>query len=82
MLADLNSNWELLAEPIQTVMRRYGVENAYEQLKELTRGRRVDGPALRAFITGLQLPSDAKQQLLALSPDTYIGLAAQLAKEI
>lgn len=82
MLADLNSNWELLAEPIQTVMRRYGVENAYEQLKELTRGRRVDGPALRAFITGLQLPPEAKQQLLALSPDTYIGLAAQLAREI
>jgi len=82
MLDDLNANWELLAEPIQTVMRRYGVDNAYEQLKELTRGRRVDGPALRVFIEGLQLPADAKQQLLALSPSTYIGLAAQLAKEI
>jgi adenylosuccinate lyase len=82
MLDDLNSNWELLAEPIQTVMRRYGVENAYEQLKELTRGRRVDGPALRAFIEGLQLPVDAKQQLLALTPATYIGLATQLAKKI
>jgi len=82
LLEDLNSNWELLAEPIQTVMRRYGVEGAYEQLKELTRGRRVDGPSLRAFIQGLNLPADAKRQLLALSPDTYIGLAAQLAKEI
>jgi adenylosuccinate lyase len=82
MLDDLNSNWELLAEPIQTVMRRYGVENAYEQLKELTRGRRVDGPALRAFIAELRLPEEPKQQLLALSPSTYVGLAAQLAQEI
>jgi adenylosuccinate lyase len=82
LLEDLNSNWELLAEPIQTVMRRYGVEGAYEQLKELTRGRRVDGPTLRAFIQGLSLPAEAKQQLLELSPDTYIGLSAQLAKEI
>jgi adenylosuccinate lyase len=82
LLDDLNSNWELLAEPIQTVMRRYGVENAYEQLKELTRGRRVDGPALRSFVQNLQLPTDAKQQLLSLSPATYVGLAAQLAREI
>jgi len=82
LLEDLDSNWELLAEPIQTVMRRYGVEGAYEKLKELTRGRRVDGPTLRVFIQGLNLPTEAKQQLLALSPATYIGLAAQLAKEI
>jgi len=82
LLEDLNSNWELLAEPIQTVMRRYGIENAYEQLKELTRGRRVDGPALRTFIQGLNVPADAKQQLLALTPANYIGLAARLAKEI
>jgi adenylosuccinate lyase len=82
MLEDLNDNWELLAEPIQTVMRRYGVEGAYEQLKELTRGRKIDGPALRAFVGGLNLPNEAKQKLLALSPATYIGLAAQLAKEI
>jgi adenylosuccinate lyase len=82
LLADLNDNWELLAEPIQTVMRRYGVEGAYEQLKELTRGRRVDGPALKTFIQSLALPNEAKQQLLALSPDSYTGLAAQLAKEI
>ncbi len=82
MLDDLNGNWELLAEPIQTVMRRYGVEGAYEQLKELTRGRRVDGPGLRQFIQSLNLPAEAQQRLLALSPDTYLGLAAQLAKEI
>lgn len=82
LLSDLNENWELLAEPIQTVMRRFGVEGAYEQLKELTRGRRVDGPALKAFIQTLALPNEAKQQLLALSPDRYTGLAAQLAKEI
>jgi len=82
LLDDLNANWELLAEPIQTVMRRYGVENAYEQLKDLTRGRRVDGPGLRAFVEGLQLPPDAKKHLMELSPATYIGLAAQLAREI
>jgi len=82
MLEDLNSNWELLAEPIQTVMRRYGIENAYEQLKELTRGRRVDESSLRAFIQGLTLPPDAKQQLLALTPANYVGLAERLAKEI
>jgi adenylosuccinate lyase len=82
MRDDLEQNWELLAEPIQTVMRRYGVDNAYEQLKELTRGRRVDGPALKAFIQGLQLPAEAKAQLLALSPTSYIGLAEELAKEI
>jgi adenylosuccinate lyase len=82
MLEDLENNWELLAEPIQTVMRRYGVEAAYEQLKELTRGRRVDGPSLRTYIQGLKLPEDAKQRLLALTPATYVGLAAQLAREI
>ncbi|MBC7983205.1 MAG: adenylosuccinate lyase [Candidatus Obscuribacterales bacterium] len=82
LLDDLNNNWELLAEPIQTVMRRYGIDNAYEQLKELTRGRRVDGIALRAFIATLNLPADAKQQLLSLTPANYLGLAAQLAKEI
>jgi adenylosuccinate lyase len=82
LLEDLNGNWELLAEPIQTVMRRFGVENAYEQLKELTRGRRIDEHTLRTFIQGLNLPADAKQQLLALSPANYIGLAAQLAKQI
>lgn len=82
MLEDLNDNWELLAEPIQTVMRRYGVDNAYEQLKALTRGRRVDGPALAEFIHGLALPAEAKQQLQALTPASYIGLAEKLALEV
>ena len=79
---DLDANWELLAEPIQTVMRRYGVENAYEQLKELTRGQRVGADDLRAFIAKLALPAEAKQALLELSPATYIGEAARFAKEV
>jgi adenylosuccinate lyase len=79
---DLDANWELLAEPIQTVMRRYGVENAYEQLKELTRGQRVTVDGLRAFIGRLALPEEAKQALLKLTPATYIGEAAQLAKKV
>ncbi|NLG75320.1 MAG: adenylosuccinate lyase [Xanthomonadaceae bacterium] len=79
---DLDANWELLAEPIQTVMRRYGVEHAYEQLKELTRGQRVGADGLRAFISKLDLPADAKRTLLELSPATYIGEAARLAKEV
>jgi adenylosuccinate lyase len=82
LLDDLNSNWELLAEPIQTVMRRYGIDNAYEQLKELTRGRRVDGPSLRAFVDTLALPDDVKAALRALTPQTYVGLAGKLASEI
>jgi adenylosuccinate lyase len=79
---DLDANWELLAEPIQMVMRRYGVENAYEQLKALTRGQRVDAASLRAFIDQLTLPDEAKAALLRLSPAAYTGAAAQLAKEI
>jgi adenylosuccinate lyase len=79
---DLDANWELLAEPIQTVMRRYGVENAYEQLKNLTRGQRVDADSLRQFISGLALPESAKQALLELSPARYVGYAEQLAKKV
>ncbi len=79
---DLDANWELLAEPIQTVMRRYGVENAYEQLKELTRGQKVDTAAMQKFISGLELPAEAKQTLSQLTPANYIGLAAELAKKI
>jgi adenylosuccinate lyase len=82
MAADLDSNWELLAEPIQTVMRRFGVENAYEQLKGLTRGQRVNAASLREFIQGLAIPEDARQELLKLSPQTYTGLAATFAKKI
>jgi adenylosuccinate lyase len=79
---DLEANWELLAEPIQTVMRRYGVENAYEQLKSLTRGQRITPAAMRAFVTSLALPDEAKTALLQLSPATYIGLAERLAKDV
>ena len=79
---DLDANWELLAEPIQTVMRRYGVENAYEQLKSLTRGQRVDAQALQQFINGLALPESAKRTLLELSPGRYVGYAEQLAKKV
>ncbi|HEX2586327.1 MAG TPA: adenylosuccinate lyase, partial [Steroidobacteraceae bacterium] len=82
MLEDLDINWELLAEPIQTVMRRYGVENAYEQLKDLTRGQRLDATRLKEFIQKLTIPEDAKQSLLKLTPANYIGLAADLARKI
>jgi adenylosuccinate lyase len=79
---DLDANWELLAEPIQTVMRRFGVENAYEKLKSLTRGQRMDAKALRAFVGELPIPEDAKRALLELTPATYTGLAAELAKMV
>jgi adenylosuccinate lyase len=79
---DLDANWELLAEPIQTVMRRFGVENAYEQLKSLTRGQRIDAVSLRAFIASLDIPADARQALLELTPATYTGNAAELARRI
>ncbi|HKE93643.1 MAG TPA: adenylosuccinate lyase [Povalibacter sp.] len=82
LAADLDANWELLAEPVQTVMRRFGVENAYEQLKSLTRGQRIDVATLREFIAGLPIPDDARQALLNLSPETYTGVAAQLARDI
>ena len=79
---DLDANWELLAEPIQTVMRRYGVENAYEQLKSLTRGQRIDAKSLREFIATLAIPAEAREALLRLSPATYTGNAEQLARQI
>jgi adenylosuccinate lyase len=81
MLADLNANWEVLAEPIQTVMRRYGVEGAYEQLKALTRGQRITPEALSAFIATLQIPAEARAQLAELTPARYVGLASTLAKQ-
>jgi len=80
--ADLDANWEVLAEPVQTVMRRYGIENPYEQLKELTRGKGISKEALREFINGLTIPQEAKDLLLAMTPANYIGIAAQLAKAI
>jgi adenylosuccinate lyase len=79
---DLDANWELLAEPIQTVMRRYAVPGAYEQLKELTRGRRVDAAAVAAFVDGLPIPEAEKQRLRELTPATYLGIAARLARAI
>jgi adenylosuccinate lyase len=82
LAADLDANWEVLAEPVQTVMRRYGIENPYEQLKELTRGKGISKDALRDFITGLAIPQDAKDLLLDMTPANYIGIAASLAKAI
>jgi adenylosuccinate lyase len=80
--ADLNANWEVLAEPIQTVMRRYGIEKPYEKLKELTRGQRITPNEMRAFIEKLDIPADAKADLLALTPRGYTGYAETLAKKI
>ncbi|MDO9012831.1 MAG: adenylosuccinate lyase [Gallionella sp.] len=80
---DLDASWEVMAEPIQTVMRRYNIENAYDKLKELTRGQSgINRESLRAFISTLEIPETEKQRLLQLSPDTYIGKAAELAKRI
>jgi adenylosuccinate lyase len=80
--ADLDANWEVLAEAIQTVMRRHGLPEPYEQLKALTRGRGITRDSLREFIAGLALPDDAKARLLALTPAGYIGLAEPLARRV
>ena len=81
--AELARNWEVLAEPIQTVMRRYGVANPYEQLKELTRGKtRITREEMQMFIEKLNIPADAKKGLLELTPGNYLGIAADLAKRI
>ncbi len=77
ILADLDANWEILAEPVQTLMRKAGLENPYERLKELTRGHAITREAIRAFIEGLELPPGDKARLLALTPASYIGLAAR-----
>ena len=82
MKADLDANWDLLAEPIQTVMRRYAVPNAYEKLKELTRGTRVSREGMQAFVATLDIPEAAKAELLKLTPWDYTGKAAELAKRI
>ena len=80
---DLDNSWEVMAEPIQTVMRRYGIANAYDRLKELTRGQSgINRASLRAFIATLEIPEAEKQRLPQLSPDTYTGKAAELAKRI
>ena len=80
--ADLDNNWEVLAEPIQTVMRRYGIEKPYEKLKELTRGQRINAEIISEFIQTLDIPQDAKDQLLKMTPATYIGNAVEQAKNI
>ncbi len=79
---DLNKAWEVLAEPIQTVMRRYGVENPYEKLKALTRGKQIDSKIIEDFINTLEIPAEAKAELLKLTPMNYIGDAIKLARDI
>jgi adenylosuccinate lyase len=80
LAADLDDAWEVLAEPVQTVMRRYGVPGAYEKLKELTRGKGIERDALRAFVAELPIPPAARDALLALTPASYLGKAAELAR--
>jgi adenylosuccinate lyase len=77
---DLDASWEVLAEPIQTVMRRFGVQGAYEQLKEVTRGKTVTAEALHGLIRSLDIPEAEKERLLAMTPASYIGKAAELAR--
>jgi len=77
LLDELDKNWEVLAEPIQTVMRRYGIEKPYEKLKDLTRGKRVNGDSMREFIDNLALPESAKDALKAMTPASYIGRAVE-----
>jgi len=79
---DLDSAWEVLAEPIQTVMRRYALPNPYERLKELTRGKAITAESIREFIQGLELPEAEKTRLLAMTPGSYTGKAEALAKRI
>jgi adenylosuccinate lyase len=80
--ADLNSSWEVLAEPIQTVMRRYGIENPYEKLKELTRGKTITQQAFQEFIQTLDIPEKARDQLLTLTPHNYIGNAVEQTRKL
>ena len=82
MQQDLDANWEVLAEPIQTVMRRYGIDKPYEKLKELTRGQSISQATLQSFINGLDIPEPAKQQLLQLTPGSYIGNAKAQAEDV
>ncbi|MFC0139218.1 adenylosuccinate lyase [Erwinia mallotivora] len=82
LLDELDHNWEVLAEPIQTVMRRYGIEKPYEKLKELTRGKRVDAAGMKAFIDGLDLPEEEKSRLKLMTPANYLGRAVQMVDEL
>ena len=79
---DLESSWEVLAEPIQTVMRRHGIENPYEKLKEMTRGKAITRDDLHQLINSVELPDDARQRLLQLTPQSYTGNAEKQAKDI
>ncbi|MBQ0131669.1 MAG: adenylosuccinate lyase, partial [Comamonas sp.] len=79
---DLDNAWEVLAEPIQTVMRRYGVQGAYEKLKEVTRGKTVQAADLHNLINGLEIPQADKDRLLTMTPASYIGKAAELARRV
>ncbi|CAM5186250.1 adenylosuccinate lyase [Alishewanella longhuensis] len=80
LLAELDANWELLAEPVQTVMRKYGIEKPYEKLKELTRGKRISAADLAVFIDGLDLPANVKNEMKQLTPAGYIGDAIRLVE--
>jgi adenylosuccinate lyase len=82
LAADLDAAWEVLAEPIQTVMRRYGVQGAYEKLKEVTRGKTVTAEALHGLIRELDIPQSEKDRLLAMTPASYIGKAIELAQRV
>ena len=82
MAADLDANWEVLGEAVQTVMRRYDIPEPYEKLKALTRGKRVDAAALAAFVDNLELPDAVKAELKALRPETYLGNAAAQARRV
>jgi adenylosuccinate lyase len=82
LAADLDASWEVLAEPIQTVMRRFGVSGAYEKLKEVTRGKTVTAEALHALIRSLDIPQAEKDRLLALTPGSYVGKATELAQRV
>ncbi len=79
MLQDLDNSWEVLAEPIQTVMRRYGIEKPYEKLKELTRGQTITQQIFQDFINTLDIPTAEKRRLLEMTPANYIGIANTLA---
>lgn len=79
---DLDNAWEVLAEPVQTVMRVHGIEKPYEKLKELTRGKTIDAAAIQQFVSKLEIPEEDKKRLMELSPATYIGKAADLAKTL
>jgi adenylosuccinate lyase len=82
LAADLDASWEVLAEAVQTVMRRHGLPNPYEQLKALTRGQGITAASMQAFIATLDLPAEAKARLATLTPAGYVGLAQRLANDI